>query len=120
MTEKNNGGIESDDDPALDQDTHWIQAAQRHFEPDRDGELTTEIVFAIADAEGVSPDEVKSPPLYETIDVAAIEDAFFGPDTRIGSRQGSGVIDFRYLQYLVKVRSDGWVQVYESNETEHP
>jgi hypothetical protein len=50
MTGREDGGTRSDDDPQLDTDTHWHQAAQRCYEPDRDGGLTTTIVYAIADA----------------------------------------------------------------------
>lgn len=68
-----NGGTKRGDDPALDQDTHWQQAAQRLYEPDGDGGLTAAIVFAIADTENVSPSGLTSPTAYETVDVAGIE-----------------------------------------------
>lgn len=104
------------DDSALDRDTHWREAAQRLYEPDRDGGLATAIVFAIADADGVAPSEVRSPPLYEVVDVAGIEQAFFGSNADVGSRNGTGSVDFRYGGYLVNVRSDGWIQVCEPTE----
>ncbi len=118
MTKETDGGTMSDDDPTSGGDTHWSQVAQRHYEPNGQGELTTAIVYAIAEAEGVSPSEVKSPPLYESVDVPAIEDAFFGPDVTAGSRQGVGTVEFQYTDYLVKVRSDGWIQVYEPTEAD--
>lgn len=106
------------DDPRADPSTHWSQVAQYHYEPNGTGELTTAIVSAIAEAMGVSPSEVKSPPLYEVVDAAALEDTFFGPTVAGESRQGTGTVEFRYTDYLVKVRSDGWVQVYESAEAD--
>ncbi|SDK35071.1 HalOD1 output domain-containing protein [Natronorubrum texcoconense] len=115
--ESNNGRI-SGGEPALSGDTHWRQVAQRHYEPDRDGGLTTPIVFAIAEAADVSPSEVKSPPLYETVDVAGIEDAFFGSSAGTAPRRGTGTVEFHYTDYLVKVRSDGWIQIYEPTDTE--
>ncbi|NUC72938.1 hypothetical protein HTZ84_11550 [Haloterrigena sp. SYSU A558-1] len=118
MTKSNNGRPGSEDDPVLSGDTRWRQITQRLYEPDRDGDLTTAIVFVIAEAEDVSPSEVKSPPLYEAVDVAGIEDAFFGFNGGAVSRQGTGTTEFRYTEYLVKVRSDGWIQVYEPTETE--
>ncbi|TYL36189.1 hypothetical protein CV102_23930 [Natronococcus pandeyae] len=118
MTKSDNGGIGSDDESTLDYDTHWRQVEQQLYEPDRDGGLTTAIVFALADAEDVSPSEVKSPPLYESVDVAGIERTFFGLNNDKKSRQGTGAVEFRYTGYLVKVRSDGWIQVYESSEPE--
>ena len=103
-------------DPTSGADIHQSQVAQRHYEPNGQGELTTAVIYAIAEAEGVSPDAVKSPPLYEFIDVPAIEDAFFGPDISEESRRGVGTIEFRYTDYLVTVRSDGWIRVFEPTE----
>lgn len=118
MTKSDNGRIGSDDDPALNRDTYWRQVAQRLYEPDRDSGLATAIVFALADAEDVSPSEIKSPPLYEAVDVDGIAQAFFGLNTDGDSRHGTGSVEFRYTEYLVKVRSDGWIQIYESSEPE--
>lgn len=101
------------DTRAPDTDT-WRQVAQRHYDPDRDDELTTSIVLAIAEAADVLATELKSPPLYETIDVAAIEDAFFGVSVRNESRGGSGEVRFCHDGYLVRVKNDGWIQVYET------
>lgn len=120
MTRRSDGSTMDGDEPTTDLDTHWTQVTQRHYEPNGAGELTPAIVFAIAEARGVSPSEVKSPPLYESVDVPAIEDAFFGPDVANESRQGTGTVEFRYTDYLVKVRSDGWIQVFEATETDSP
>ena len=106
-----------DNDPTSDTETHQSQVVQRHYEPDGQGELTTAIIYAIAEAEGVSPSEVKSPPLYESVDVPATENVFFEPDGDRESRQGTGTVKFQYTDYLVKIRSDGWIQVYEPSES---
>lgn len=108
----------AEDGPTNGVDTHQTQVAQRHYEHSGQGDLTTAIIFAIAEAEGVSPSEVKSPPLYEIVDVPAIEDAFFGPDVAGDSRQGVGTVEFQYTDYLVKVQSDGWIRVYEPTESD--
>lgn len=114
MTASDDGSARVGDDSSFNGDPHRRAVAQRHYEYDRDTELTTAIVFAIAEAKGVSPSEIRSPPLYETVDVTAIEDAFFRPGRDVGARQGTGIVEFRYTDYLVKVRSDGWIQVYET------
>ena len=105
-----------DNNLTSDTETHQTQVAQRHHEPNGQGELTTAIIYAIAEAEGVSPSEVQSPPLYESVDVPAIEDAFFGPNGDKESRQGIGTVEFQYTDYLVNVQSDGWIRVYEPTE----
>ncbi|RQG95097.1 HalOD1 output domain-containing protein [Natrarchaeobius chitinivorans] len=117
MSKRTDDGI-MNGDGSTSTDTHWSQLAQRHYEPNGQGELTTALVFAIAEAKGVSPPEVKSPPVYESVDIPAIEDAFFGPDLAGDSRQGVGTVEFQYTNYLVKVRSDGWIQVYEPTEAD--
>lgn len=108
------------DSRTADSDIRWSQVVQQHYEPDGTDELTTTIIFAIAEAEGVSPSEIQSPPLYTCIDAPALEDTFFGPDVTDKARHGTGTVAFRYTDYLVKVRSDGWVQVFEPTQTDSP
>lgn len=107
-----NGVLESDGDDG------WQQVAQRHFDPDGEAELSTAVVFAVADARGVAPVDLNEPPLYESVDVPAIEEAFFGRDASARSEDGTGAVEFRYAGYLVTVRSDGWIQVYERRASE--
>ena len=111
MTVSDDAETNAGDNMPFGQQENWRQVAQRRYEPDRDGGLTTAIVFAIADAEGVSPDNLHSPPLYDVVDVAGIERALFGSNS-------DGSIEFRYTKYLVKIGSDWWIQVYESTEPE--
>lgn len=94
-------------------DTHQTQVAQRHYDPDGQEELTTAIIYAIAEATGVSPGELKAPPLYEFVDVDGIKQTFFSLGNNGDSRQGTGSVEFPYMEYRVEVRSDGWVRVYE-------
>ncbi|MFC7202508.1 HalOD1 output domain-containing protein [Haloferax namakaokahaiae] len=110
----------SDDSTGFGIGTNWSLVTQRQYEPEDGGELTAAIVYAIAEAKGVAPMELKSPPLYDSVDVPAIEAAFFGPDVTNGSRQGVGNVEFQYTDYLVKVRSDGWIQVYEATNADLP
>jgi hypothetical protein len=105
----------SDDDPAMAPPSHWSQVAQRHYEPGERRELTTEIVYTIAAAKDASPEEL-SPALYNFIDVPAIEDTFFGPESETRPEQGVGSVRFRYGDYLVTIQSDGWIQVYEPDD----
>ncbi|WP_227356101.1 HalOD1 output domain-containing protein [Haladaptatus salinisoli] len=84
---------------------------QAHYDRESHRDLTTEIIFAIADAEDVAPTELKDPPLYECVDIAAIKDGFFGPKVAGHSRDSKGSVSFRYNQYHVEVASDGWITV---------
>ena len=101
----------STDDGPSDPDDEWMLAARTHYDPERDDELSTEVVYAVAEAEGVSPTELTAPPLYDAIDIAAVGNAFFGPDVRREPRKGVGTVEFRYADYLIEVRSDGWIRV---------
>lgn len=114
MAGRTEGGAMRDDDATGEAETEWRQTTQRHFDPDDGGELTTEIVFAIADARGVAPSDVTTPPLYECVDVPALESALFGN----GTRQGVGSVNFRYTDFLVTVDSDGWIRVAEQATTD--
>jgi len=69
--------------------------------------------YAIAAARGVDPTEVLSPPLYDAVDVPAIEQAFFG--SRATDKPGTdpGSLEFRYEEFLVEVKGDGWITVSE-------
>lgn len=96
-------------------DTRWSQVTQRHYKPEGPRELTTAVIYAIAEAEYVSPSEIKSPPLYEWVDVAAVNDALFETNGSDGSPEGS--VEFRYTNYFVNVRSDGWIRVFEPTDS---
>ncbi|WP_458191018.1 HalOD1 output domain-containing protein [Haladaptatus sp. NG-WS-4] len=116
MQRNPNDNTASTDNQTSTPESQWTQVAQRHYDPDHDGELTTALVFAIAEAKGVVPSQVKSPPVYECVDAAALEDTFFGPAVNSDDRQSAGTVKFRYTEYRVTVRSDGWIQVYESTD----
>ncbi|KZN22566.1 hypothetical protein A4G99_19050 [Haladaptatus sp. R4] len=75
-------------------------------------DLTTTIVVAIAAAEGISPAELKEPILYDCVDIAALEDSFFGPRVAGDRRDAVGSVEFEFGTYRVEVSSDGWVSVY--------
>ncbi|WP_157972406.1 HalOD1 output domain-containing protein [Saliphagus sp. LR7] len=97
------------------------QVLQRHYDPEESIEFTTTLVAAIADAKGVEATEVGSPPLYDVVDAAALENTVFGAETPRRSRRGSGTVSFRYDGLVVEVESDGWIHVYEpagGDETE--
>lgn len=114
MTGENQDRVESKANRGSSRDSQWRRAAQRHYDPDGDGELATAIVFAIADARGVDPSDVRSPVLYDVVDVAAIEKCFFNRVIKSESLRETGVVEFQYTDYLVRVTHDGWIQIYES------
>jgi hypothetical protein len=84
--------------------------AQTRYERERDGELGSTIVLAIVEAEGVGPTEL--PPLYEVVDVDALEQLLFGSPHGTGGKGSDGTVRFQYVDYLVRVDGDGWIQVY--------
>lgn len=96
--------------PGEDADEDWTFMTQAHYDPEERRDLTTVIIGAIAEAEGVPMIEIRSPPLYEVVDIASIEDALFGrPDA---NRDGTtSTVESRYNQYKVSVEADGWVTV---------
>jgi hypothetical protein len=107
ISEGNDETVESDGDAqrTLVQQTQYERAG-RH-------DLTTTIVGAVADVEGISPTELKDPVLYDCVDVASLEDAFFGPDVSGRNRDGDGTVEFQFGDYRITVNSNGWISVYE-------
>ena len=99
--------------PDGNDDPDMTFVTQAHYERESHRDLTTEIIFAIADAADVAPVDLKDPPLYECVDIAAIEDGFFGPTVAGQTRDSEGSVSFRYNQYHVEVASDGWITVSE-------
>ena len=94
--------------------TQRTQLAQRRYDPDEDSDLTTAIIFALTKAKGVSPTDVTPLQLDEVAGAAAIEEVFFGPDISEKDWQESGTVEFHVADYLVAVRSNGWIQVYDT------
>jgi hypothetical protein len=90
--------------------------AQAHYDHDEQHDLTTTIIFAVADAEGVDPVEIKTPPLYDYVDAVAVEEALFGPARRRQNHTGTEAIAFSYRGHDITVRSDGWVSVRSADE----
>lgn len=88
----------------------WEMVTQVPFDPAGSDGLTTTIVHAVADAEGVKPGDIKDPPLYEVVDTAALETALFGSKT--GIRASHCSTEFMYRGYRIVVLTDGWVQVH--------
>lgn len=95
----------------------WSFVTQAHYDPADSRELTTVIIDAIADAEDVPIVEVKTPPLYEVVDIPSIESALFDHD-RANEDGTTSTVEFRYNQYKVSVESDGWVTV--TDRTDRP
>lgn len=91
----------------------WNAIAKRQYDPVEAGELTTEIVYAIADAVGVEPVDLDQPPLYESVDVPSIESMFFGPGRDWESDRAVGTVTFHYADFRVAVDSDGRITVSE-------
>jgi hypothetical protein len=104
---------ESQDDTGVDGETEWRVVEQRAYERAEGDDLTTVIVGAVAAAEGVDITAVRSPPLFEVVDTAAVENGFFGPRVAGERRDSVGTVEFEYRGFRVTVRSDGWVQVAE-------
>ena len=87
--------------------------AIRRFDSDDEIDLTTEIVYAIAEARGVDPTKVTSPPLYESVDTVALQNLFFGDRANGAGSNRTLTLEFPYAEFLVRVDSDGTVAVYE-------
>ncbi|WP_321112300.1 HalOD1 output domain-containing protein [Halorussus salinisoli] len=71
--------------------------------------ISEKVIAEIADRKKVKSTELR-PPLYETIDLEAL-DALFSPGHDGGVRDCDGHVEFTYDSYRVRVESDGSVVV---------
>ncbi|MCU4801704.1 hypothetical protein OB920_15095 [Halobacteria archaeon HArc-gm2] len=94
----------------------WVQVGQRPYDSDGPKELPTEIVYAVAAIRGIDPTKVTAPTLYDCADVSAIESVCFGQNR--SSRGPLESVRFRFGEFLVMVTSNGWIQIYEPNESQ--
>jgi hypothetical protein len=96
-------------------DDQWVQVNQTRYDRESDRALVTALVLAISEAKGVDPiDDEEMPPLFESLDAAALEDTFFGPAEAGTKHRDGGLVTFHYTGHKVALRADGWIFIYES------
>ncbi len=76
---------------------------------------STAVINAIADHEGVSPDEMR-PQLYDVVDPDAL-DSLFQPQVD-GSFRGDGRAVFTYRGYRITYESDGWIHINDDQSAD--
>jgi hypothetical protein len=101
--------------PAGEVDASGRGVTRREYDPSDDCDLAAEIVRAVAEVEGVSSTELPSP-LYETVDVEALEAVLFSGGGA-GARTGDSVVEFSYMDCRVRVTADGYIEVSEADAT---
>lgn len=84
------------------------------YDPDSDRAPSVVIIEALADAKGVEASEL--PPLFEYVDLEAIDFMF---QKHPGSNQDT-VLSFRVEDWNVFVRGDGRVRVCDARESTDP
>lgn len=97
-------------------DADWQLEIQVPFDEGGRHDLTSSIIVAIAEVEDVRASEIKTPPLYEVVDVPALEAALFGSSTVGQSSTGLRSVEFMYRGHRIVIRSDAWIQVYSAVE----
>lgn len=101
-------------DPLGDTDDMSL-VLQSLYDPDQDDELGTKVVDVVTSLPDVDADDFWDlPPLYDAVDVDAVERTFFGRETSGVDRPVQGIISFEYLKHVITVRNDGWIFVYNS------
>ena len=92
-------------------DADWNLVARVPVERSDPDALTVAIISAVADAEGVSLEDVRHPPLYEVCDTAVLDAAFFEGEN--GRSDADAAAEFTYRGHRVVVHSARWVLVYD-------
>ena len=96
---------------SLDPGEDWHEVGRDRYDPAGEDDLTAALTFVLAEGEGVEATELDSPLLYDCVDATAVETAVFGCDP---PDRGLEAVAFRYDGYLVNVRRDGQIRVFES------
>jgi len=87
--------------------------ASTYFDRSRGTDLATTIAYAVAEAEGVSPESLE-PPLYDSVDPEGLERALFHARSDAARARTAA---FPYHGYRVRVRGDGHVRVVDTAGT---
>ena len=95
---------------SLDPGEDWREVGEGAYDSAGDDDLTAALAFVLADVEGVDVTELDGPLLYDCVDAGAVETAVFGCDP---PDRGLEAVAFRYDRYLVNVRRDGQIRVFE-------
>lgn len=91
----------------------WHQATRTQYDPSRDDELGTEVVFAVADAKGVDPlDTDQLPVLHDVVDTEYLEQTLVAPTSPAGIDDSRRHVSFEYADVLVTIENNGWITVY--------
>lgn len=112
------GGSNTEDSDSGPSAGDWAFEAQTHYDPSDSRELTTAIISAIAEAEGASITEIKSPPLHEVIDAIDVENALFGRGL-VSREDTKSSAEFEYRGHRVSIESDGWIFVCRRTDAGH-
>lgn len=95
------------------------QIQKRQFDPNDDNELIAMLIEMVATAEGTSTEALTSAPLYEAVDIEALERVLFESPKRTTSPAVNGVVAFRYHDYVVTLSGDGCIELYQqTNDTD--
>jgi hypothetical protein len=81
-------------------------AASAYVDQGWDSDLGTTIAQVVAEAEGVPPESLEGPPLYDRVHTGYLERALFASGT---DESRETMVFFRYRGYRVCVRGDGYV-----------
>jgi len=98
---------------SIDPGENWREVGSGTYDASGGDDLTATLAFVLADVQGVEPTELEEPLLYDCVDVGAVETAIFGCEP---PGRGLETVAFRYDSYLVNVRRDGRIRVFEPTD----
>ena len=102
------------DEPVAPDSGEWQQATQTQYDSDRDGELGTAVVYAVADAKDADPlDHAKLPVLHDLVDAEYLEETLLADGDATRPSDSRSHVSFEYANVMVTVENNGWITVYE-------
>ena len=86
------------------------------YEPDGNEDLSVVILEAVAML-GERPTEMlRKEPLYDTIDIGAVETLLFGPQQDDGMNAARRTVTFEYSGYLIHIHGDGRILLSDADD----
>ena len=89
---------------------------QVFYDPDEAFSLTATIIYGLAELENTSPENVGPPFLYDSVDITAVEEELFTPESTELPRGTIQSLSFCHLGYFVTLTEIGVISFYDISQ----
>jgi len=87
------------------------------YDPDGDRDLSVVILEAVAILGERPMEMLRNEPLYDTIEIGAVETLLFGPQQGDVMNTARRTVTFEYSGYLIHIHGDGRILLSDADDT---